>query len=59
VSADLDALIDAMAPVLGLDLAPEERAAVRDQLAVTVRMAELVLGLELPEDTEPAAVFTP
>ena len=53
----LDAFMDATAPLLGLRIDPAWRAAVRTNLAVTFRMAALVDGFPLPDDAEPAAVF--
>jgi hypothetical protein len=55
---ELDAYMDATAAILGLAIAPEWRAAVRANLAVTLRMAELVTGFPLPDEAEPAPVFT-
>jgi hypothetical protein len=55
--ADFDAYIDASATVLGLTIVPEWRAAVRANLAVTLRMGALVDTFELPDEAEPAPVF--
>ena len=55
--AELDALIDAAAPALGLTIAPDWRGAVRANLAVSLRMAELVLEFPLDDEAEPAPVF--
>ena len=38
---------------------PEYRDGVAVQLAALMRQAQLVLEFPLPDDTEPAAVFTP
>lgn len=54
---DLNALIDAQAAILGLAVAPEWRAAIRANLAVTLRMGALVEGFPLEDDAEPAPVF--
>jgi hypothetical protein len=56
--AELDAYMDASAAVMGLPIAPEWRDAVRANLAVTFRMGHLVDGFALPDEAEPAAVFT-
>jgi 1-carboxybiuret hydrolase subunit AtzG-like protein len=56
--AALDAFIDASAAVLGLTIAPEWRAAVRANLTVTFRLGAVVEEFELPDEAEPAAVFT-
>jgi hypothetical protein len=55
--ADLDAFIDASSAVLGLTIAPEWRAAVRANLAITFRLGSLVEEFELPDEAEPAPVF--
>jgi hypothetical protein len=56
--ADLDAYLDASAVVLGLTIAPEWRAAVRANLSITFRLSALVARFELPDEAEPAPVFT-
>jgi hypothetical protein len=56
--AELDAFIDGSAVALGLEIRPEWRAAVRANLAVTFRMGALVSDFELPDEIEPAPVFT-
>jgi hypothetical protein len=55
---ELDAFIDASAVVLGLTIAPEWRAAVRANLAVTFRLGSVVEDFALPDEAEPAPVFT-
>ena len=55
--AETDAFMDASAAALGLTIRPEWREAVRANLAVTFRMAALVLDFELPDEAEPAPVF--
>jgi hypothetical protein len=54
---DLDAYLDATADALGLTVAPEDRAAVRAQLAALFAAAELVMEFPLPDEIEPAPVF--
>jgi len=54
---DLDAFIDAAASALGLPIAPEWKASVRANLAVTLELARLVDEFELPHDIDPAPVF--
>jgi len=56
--ADLDAFIDASATVLGLSIAPEWRTAVRANLAITFRLGSVVADFELPDEADPAPVFT-
>jgi len=55
---ELDAYIDASTVVLGLTIASEWRAAVRANLAVTFRLGAVVGEVELPDEAEPAPVFT-
>jgi hypothetical protein len=59
VPFDPEALIDAMAPLLGLTLTPDSRAETISQLRVAAQQAELVLSAPLDEREEPAPVFTP
>jgi hypothetical protein len=56
--AELDAFMDATAIALGLTIQPEWRDAVRANLAVTFRMGETVLAFALPDEADPAPVFT-
>jgi Protein of unknown function (DUF4089) len=56
--AELDAFMDATSIVLGLTIAPEWRDAVRANLAVTFRLGAVVREFELPDEAEPAPVFT-
>jgi Protein of unknown function (DUF4089) len=56
--AELDAFMDASAVALGVTIEPEWRAAVRANLAVTFRMGALVAEFALPDEAEPAPVFT-
>lgn len=58
-AAQIEAAVDAQAAVLGLVLAPEHRPGVLQYYALAAGMAELVQGLPLGRDDEPAAVFTP
>jgi hypothetical protein len=55
--AELDAFIDASSVVLSLTIAPEWRAAVRANLAITFRLGSVVEAVELPDEAEPAPVF--
>ena len=52
-----DGLIDAAVAALGLPMETEWRAAVRNHLAVTFRLAKLVEEFDLPDEAEPAPVF--
>ena len=55
--AELDAFMDASAVVLGLTIAPEWRAAVRANLAITFRLGAVIEEFELADEAEPAPVF--
>ena len=56
--SELDAFIAAASPLLGIDIAPEWHDAVRANLAVTLRMAALVSSFPLPDEADPAPVFS-
>ena len=56
---DPEALIDAMAPLLGLDLQVGYRAGVATNLRIAAAMAALVLAEPIDDEAEPAPVFTP
>ena len=56
---DPDAIIDAMARLLGLDVKPEYRPSVATNITVTSGLARLVLDFPLGDHIEPAAVFRP
>ena len=54
----LDDLVDAAARSLDLSIAPAWRGAVKANLAVTFALAELFADFPLPDDAEPAPVFS-
>jgi hypothetical protein len=56
---DAEALVDAMAPFLGLKLTPESRAETIVHLRIAAEHAEKLLSVPLDEKEEPAPVFTP
>ena len=56
---DAEAHCDHMAAVLGLEIRPEWRLSVVDNLKVTRAIAEAVLSFPLGDDVEPAPVFEP
>jgi Protein of unknown function (DUF4089) len=56
---DAEALVDAMAPMLGLRVTPDQRAGVLLHLRNTRRIAAIMLRFRLPERTEHAPVFRP
>ncbi len=58
-SFDPEAVIDAMAPLLGLDIGPEQRAAVAANLRIAAGMAAQVLEVPMSDHDEPAALFVP
>ena len=56
---DVDAVIDAMAPLVQLEITEEQRPGVRQNLKTAAKMAALVEQVTLPDDTEPAPVYRP
>ena len=54
---DADAIIDAMAPLLGLTIDPAWREAVATNLKVVANAARLVLEFPLEDELEPTPVF--
>ena len=59
MDAELEAYMDASAPVLGIAIDPAWRDAVRANLALSLRMAAIVAAFPLEDEAEPAPVFTP
>jgi hypothetical protein len=55
--AALDAMIDAGTAVLGIEVKPEWRAAVRMHLAISLGHAQTVMEAPLPDHQDPAPVF--
>ena len=53
----LDDYIAAAAAALDLPLAPEWQAAIKANLAVTLKHANLVAEFKLPDEAEPAPIF--
>jgi len=59
MAADLlDEYIDAVSRALALPIEEAWKGAVRANLDVSLRMARLVDEFELPDEAEPASVFT-
>ncbi len=56
-SFDPEAVIDAVAPLLGLTVDPADRPAVAFNLEVSARFARVVLAAVLDDEAEPAPVF--
>lgn len=54
----LDSYIDAVAAALALPVEEAWRPAVRANLEVSLRLAKLVDEFPLPDETEPASIFT-
>jgi len=54
----LDDYIDAVAMVLNLPIEPAWRPAVKANLQVSLRLGRLVDEFPLPDEAEPASVFT-
>jgi len=54
----LDNYIDAVAKALNLPIEPAWKAAVRANLDVSLKLARLVDEFALPDEAEPASVFT-
>ncbi|WP_187436106.1 DUF4089 domain-containing protein [Bradyrhizobium hipponense] len=54
----LDDYIDAVAKALALPIEEARRPAIRANLDVSLRLARLVDDFALPDETEPAPVFT-
>jgi 1-carboxybiuret hydrolase subunit AtzG-like len=55
---DPEAVVDAMAPLLGLTLTPESRAQTIVHLRIAAEQAERLLSVPLDDQQEPAPVFT-
>jgi len=58
-SFDAETHRDQMAAVLGLEIRPEWRQGVVDNLKATRTIAEAVLTFPLPDTIEPAPAFEP
>ena len=56
---DAEALVDAVAPLLGLTLTLESRAETIVHLRIAAEQAEKLLSVSLDDREEPAPVFTP
>ena len=55
---DLDAYAAAGTRLLGIATDPEWQGAIRANLRVSLTLGALVAGFALPDEAEPAAVFT-
>ncbi|WP_322514078.1 DUF4089 domain-containing protein [Rhodopseudomonas palustris] len=54
----LDTYIDSVAAALGLAIDPAWKPAVRANLEVSLRLARQVDEFPLPDETEPASIFS-
>jgi hypothetical protein len=54
----LDDYIDAVASALALPIEDAWRPAIRANLDVSLKLARMVDEFDLPDETEPASVFT-
>ena len=54
---DFEQWIDAVAPVVKLEIAPEYRAGVKANLKTAAKMAAVLEKAPLKDETEPAPVF--
>jgi Protein of unknown function (DUF4089) len=54
----LDALVDAAADALGVHLEPAWKSAVKANLATTFALTALFADFPLPDDAEPAPIFS-
>jgi Protein of unknown function (DUF4089) len=59
LSDPLDGFIEAAARMLALPIEPPWLAAIKANLEVNLRLAAFVAEFSLPDETEPAPVFTP
>ena len=57
-SDPLDDFVQSAARVLALPIEPQWLAAIKANLAVNLRLAELVAEFALPDEAEPAPIFT-
>jgi 1-carboxybiuret hydrolase subunit AtzG-like len=56
--AELDAYIHSAAALLGLTIRPAWHEPIRTNLAISLRMAAVVEEFALPDEADPAPVFT-
>jgi hypothetical protein len=54
---DLDALIEAVRWLLGIEIRPEWHGAIRQHLSISLDHARNVAEFPLPDEAEPAPVF--
>ena len=56
---DVGAVVDAMARLLELELTADSRSVVLAHFDIAAKMAKGLMECPLPDDAEPAPVFTP
>lgn len=56
---DVSEIVDAMARMLGMELAEDSREMVIMHLAIAFDMVPAFLDFPLPDEAEPAAIYTP
>ena len=56
---DVEAMIDAVAPLLQLEITEVQKPGVRQNLKTAAKMAALVEQVRLADETEPAPVYRP
>lgn len=57
--AAIDRLIDAMAPLSGVQVDPAYREGIKTHLKAVAGAAKQVLGFDLEDESEPGPVFRP
>lgn len=56
---DVEAMIDAVAPLMQIEITEEQKPGVRQNLKTAAKMAALVAQVTIADDTEPAPVYRP
>jgi hypothetical protein len=56
---DAETLIESAAAMLQLDIPPESREGVRQNIKTAAKMAALVEQVKLPDDIDPGPVYRP
>lgn len=54
---DAQAVIDAMAPMIGIEIDPDFREGVAANLKLSAELAQLVLSFPIEDGNQPAVVF--
>ncbi len=56
---DVEAMIEAVAPLMQLEITEEQKPGVRQNLKTAAKMAALVEQVKVDDHTEPAPVYRP